>query len=109
MSTITTKTPIIITLLVKRKPNLHFNEHHLLTVHVPLVAKHWGPHGLVERTATRVVDETSEYAYAITMKWESEESWESAKNDEEGMAAVLGDVAGVTDGELVFVVGRVIA
>lgn len=62
----------------------------------------------MESTATKVIDETSEYAFAITMKWASEESWGNAQKDGEGMAAVREDVQGVTDGELVFVVGKAI-
>lgn len=108
----TTPTPtrpaLQILLLIKRKPNLRFDTHHLTTVHVPLVVKHWTQHGFIDGTAAEVVDQESEYAYAITLRWESEQGWEKARSDEEGMRAVGEDVGRITDGEVVWVVGRVL-
>lgn len=75
---------------------------------MPLVAKHWTQHGFIDGTAAEVVDKDSEYAYAITLRWESEEGWAAAKADGVGMKAVWEDVQKVTDGEVVWVVGRVV-
>ncbi|PVI02930.1 hypothetical protein DM02DRAFT_653077 [Periconia macrospinosa] len=108
MSSSPTTPGLIITLLVKRKPNLTFNETYLHETHIPLVEKHWGPHGLINRTAARVLDETSEYAYSITMTWDSEEAWMKAAQDEEGMRSVREDVGGVTDGEVILIIGKVL-
>lgn len=58
-------------------------------------------------TIAKVTDETSDFAYTITLRWATEEGWENAKKDEEGFKAVKEDVPVFTNGEVVLVVGKV--
>lgn len=50
-----------------------------------------------------------EYAYVVTMMWGDESQYKSAFAQESEMAEIMGDVGNFTNGEPVFVVGRVVS
>jgi hypothetical protein len=101
------KAGAIITVHHKRKPDLTFDNDYLQNTHIPLAAKFWEPRGLLEAYSS-FPTEDSEYAYTLTMFWKSLQAWEEATKVQEEMALIIADVAKFTNGEAVFVVGKVV-
>lgn len=95
------------TVLYRRTPNLTFNLDYYLAHHIPLCLRLWKPHGVID---CRVVEANpdQEYAYVVTMMWEDESQYKKAFAQEAEMAEIMGDVGKFTNGEPVFVVGRVV-
>jgi hypothetical protein len=106
-TTSTAKPGFITTVLYRQSPTLTFNLDYYLTHHIPMVDKYWTPHGLLDTQVAKVTGE-SEFAYAITMTWNDEASWNSAKGTVDEMREIMGDVQKFTNAEALFVLGRVI-
>lgn len=64
-----------------------FNLEYYLNTHMPLVDKHWGPHGMLNWTVTKG-EEGTDYFVQVTIFWESLEAFEKVKSSEK----VMGDV-----------------
>ncbi|KAF2726924.1 hypothetical protein EJ04DRAFT_479844, partial [Polyplosphaeria fusca] len=97
----------IITALYPRKPDLTFDTEYYISHHIPLFTKLWRPYGAQDVYFTEA-QPGSEYAYCVTLHFRDIEGWERAVGNEEEMGEIVGDVKNFTNGEAVFVVGRVV-
>jgi hypothetical protein len=95
------------TVFYLRTPTLTFDLAYYLSHHIPLCLKYWKSHGVIDM---RVVEANPDeiYAYVVTNSWSDEEGWENAKNQKEEMDEIMGDVEKFTNGDPIFVVGKVI-
>lgn len=95
------------TVLYRRTADLKFNLEYYLAHHIPLCLRLWKAHGVLD---CRVVETNpdQEYAYVVTMMWGDESQYKTAFAQEEEMKEIMGDVPNFTNGEPMFVVGKVV-
>ncbi|KAF2013564.1 hypothetical protein BU24DRAFT_240293 [Aaosphaeria arxii CBS 175.79] len=93
--------------LYPRQEGVTFDEKYYLETHMPLCAKHWGPHGLKSWSVTKLSDD-SPYIISTTIVFESAEAFGKAITDP-GTAEIQGDVPKFTNVQPTLIQGGIIA
>lgn len=97
---------LVVSVLYKRTPELIFKMDYYLSRHIPLVKKHWGPHGLASVKVFQTEGE-AEFACGVIMFWKDAAGWDAAQKDQ-GTNKIMADVPNFSNGTPNFVVGKVV-
>jgi uncharacterized protein (TIGR02118 family) len=83
-----------------------FDKEYYLSTHMPLVEKHWKPHGL-KSFAVSELNEDSPYTYMVVMEFDSAEGWGKAAKDP-SIKEIMDDVKNFSNQKPVIAYGNVI-
>ncbi|CEJ58643.1 ethyl tert-butyl ether degradation EthD [Penicillium brasilianum] len=93
------------------QPDATFDTDYYLQTHMPLVAKHWGPHGLkswnVVKYERDLAGASPKYLIAATLVWESEEAVKAATSSESA-PIIFGDIPNFTNTQPITLAGSTI-
>ncbi|KAJ5690191.1 hypothetical protein N7462_004583 [Penicillium macrosclerotiorum] len=91
--------------------DITFDTDYYLKTHMPLVAQHWGPHGLkkweVVKYERDLAGSKPAYLITATLVWDNEDAVKAALQSESA-ALVFGDIPNFTNKQPVTLAGTVI-
>ncbi|KAJ4290413.1 hypothetical protein N0V90_010629 [Kalmusia sp. IMI 367209] len=97
----------VVTILYKRTDDFKFDVEYFLTKHVPIVKEAWKPHGLLGATISEATPD-SEIAYINAIRFQTLEGVQKVLADQEKLGPLMADIPNFTNGQPVFVVGKVV-
>ncbi|GAM40991.1 hypothetical protein TCE0_041f13764 [Talaromyces pinophilus] len=93
------------------EPDITFKTDYYIQIHMPLIAKHWGPAGLKSWSVTKyepdIAGTPPKYLISATLVWESEEAMKAARAGE-SVAIIRSDIPNFTNKQPIFLVGSII-
>jgi len=98
------------TVLYPAEADATFDMKYYLSTHMPLVQKHWGPHGLTDWKVIEFQagpDGSKPYSVQATLTWKDGESLQKALAASE-TASIFGDVPNFSNKSPVFMAGAVV-
>nr|POF24730.1 hypothetical protein CFP56_71705 [Quercus suber] len=89
-------------------PSHHtFDLSYYLTTHMPLVSRHWGPHGMTGWKVLQISSPDSVYQIQATLEFASGDAIQKAMSSD-GRREVMGDIKNFTEAQPVIIAGPVV-